>query len=215
MNQTTHRSAQRTGRDADRPAPQEDIHIRIASRVHALRSAQGLSLDGLAARCGVSRSMISLIERGESSATAVLLEKVATGLDVPLASLFDASPAAREPVARRAAQPTWRDPNSGYLRRNVSPAGVASPLQIVEVDFPAGASVSYETAARMTPIHQQVWMLEGAMEVTVGDVRHRLDAGDCLAFALDRPTAFHNPTRRRARYAVVIAAPIVARGFGG
>jgi transcriptional regulator with XRE-family HTH domain len=191
---------------ASAQSPADDINTRIARRVRELRAASGLSLEALAAHCGVSRSMISLIERGESSPTAVLLERLATGLDVPLASLFDAPRPAGEPVARLADQPSWRDPHSGYVRRNVSPSGIASPIQLVEVSFPAGARVAYETAQRASPVHQQVWMLEGTMEITVGDARHRLDAGDCLAFALDRPTAFHNPTRRRARYAVVIVA---------
>jgi transcriptional regulator with XRE-family HTH domain len=186
-------------------APADDINTRIARRVRELRAASGLSLEALAAHCGVSRSMISLIERGESSPTAVLLEKLATGLDVALASLFDAPRAAGEPVARRADQPSWRDPHSGYVRRNVSPPGVPSPIQLVEVSFPAGARVAYESAQRASPVHQQVWMLEGTMEIAVGDTTHHLDAGDCLAFPLDRPVAFHNPTRRRARYAVVIA----------
>src|SRR5712692_731948 len=82
-----------------------DLNQRIALRVRDLRAAQGLSLDALASQSGVSRSMISLIERGESSPTAVLLEKLAAGLRVMLASLFDTPAAAaqahRGPVARR------------------------------------------------------------------------------------------------------------------
>lgn len=190
----------------------DPVDSRIAQRVHALRSAQGLSLDALAARSGVSRSMISRIERGQSSATAVLLEKIATALDVPLAALFNVPPAAADPVARRAAQPTWRDPGSGYVRRNVSPAGLAAPLQIVEVSFPAQARVAYETGARTSRIHQQVWVLEGSIEVTVGRQCHRLDTGDCLALELDQPTMFHNPTRKAARYAVVLAGERIAHG---
>ena len=182
----------------------DSLNDRIAKRVQDLRAARGLSLDALATHCGVSRSMISLIERGESSPTAVLLEKLATGLNVPLASLFDAPEPANDPVARLADQPAWRDPHSGYLRRNVSPAGVASPIQIVDVSFPAGARVAYETAAREVTIHQQVWVLEGAIDVTVGKERHQLGTGDCLALVLDRPVSYHNPTRKAARYAVVI-----------
>ena len=53
-------------------------------------------------------------------------------------------------------------------------------------------------------IHQQVWVLDGSVDVRVGDDCHQLHAGDCLAFVLDRPTAFHNGTRRMARYAVVV-----------
>src|SRR5258708_16393699 len=111
---------------------------RIAEGVRTLRAGRGLTLDALAQRSRVSRSMISLIERGESSPTAVLLERLATGLGVPLASLFEAPVASPEPIARRADQQQWRDPASGYVRRNVSPAGVASPVRIVGVEFAAG-----------------------------------------------------------------------------
>lgn len=188
-----------------------DLNQRIGQRVRDLRAARGLSLEALAAQCGASRSMISLIERGESSPTAVLLEKVAAGLGVTLASLFDAAvdrtvatPAS--PIARRADQPQWRDPASGYRRRNVSPPGVPQPMQIVEVHFPAGARVAFETGARSQRVHQQIWVLSGAIDITLGDEHHQLREGDCLAMLLDRPTFFHNPTRKPARYAVVIAS---------
>lgn len=188
-----------------------DLSDRIARQVRELRATRGLSLDALATRCGVSRSMISLIERGESSPTAVVLEKLATGLGVPLASLFDPPQATADPVSRATDQPQWRDPHSGYVRRNVSPGGTVghdgrSPIQIVEVDFPPGARVAYETGAREPMVHQQVWVLDGTIEVSVGHHVHRLDTGDCLALVLDQPVSFHNPTRRHARYAVVIVS---------
>ncbi len=184
-----------------------DLNQRIAARVHGLRSAQGLSLDALATRCGVSRSMISLIERGESSPTAVVLERLATGLGVMLASLFDEAPAtSASPVSRRAEQVEWTDPQSGYVRRNVSPPGFASPIQLVEVRFPAGARVAYETTARQNPTHQQVWVIEGAMAVQLGSELHQLATGDCLAMQLDQPIIFSNPHRQPARYLVAITA---------
>lgn len=184
---------------------------RIAERVRELRAQRGLSLEALASQTGVSRSMISLIERGESSPTAVVLEKLATGLGVVLASLFEpagtspAGAAAASPVARQADQPAWRDPDSGYRRRNVSPPG-PYPFRIVDVHFPPGARVAFESAARDAPVHQQVWVLEGEMDVACGEERHRLRSGDCFAMTLDGPNLFHNPTRQPARYAVVIAA---------
>ena len=186
-----------------------DSSGRIADRVRELRAASALSLDALAARSGVSRSMISLVERGESSPTAVVLEKLAAGLGVTMAAMFEAPRGSSTPggaVARRDDQPLWRDPGSGYLRRNVSPAGVPQPMQIVEVEFPPRARVAFETGARDVRIHQQVWVLDGTIEITVGDERHRLRTGDCLAMQLDRPTMFHNPTRKAARYAVVMAS---------
>jgi transcriptional regulator with XRE-family HTH domain len=187
-----------------------DLNQRIAGRVRELRAKHGLSLDALANKSGVSRSMISLIERAECSPTAVVLEKLATGLGVVLASLFVATEATNDapsgPLARRGEQPQWRDPGSGYIRRNISPAGFPQPMQIVEVEFPAGARVAFESGPRHTRIHQQVWALEGAIDVTLGDECHRLRTGDCLAMQLDRPIMFHNPTRKSTRYVVVIAS---------
>lgn len=179
-----------------------DINDRIAERVRDLRTRRGLTLDSLSQKSGVSRSMISLIERAESTPTAVVLERLATGLDVSLASLFD-DPAPRpDPISRRASQLEWRDPASGYVRRNISPSGVASTIQIVEVEFPPGARVAFDTSTRA---YQQVWVLDGSIEIRVGSDHYSLNAGDCVAFVLDRPTAFANPSSRPARYAVVIA----------
>jgi transcriptional regulator with XRE-family HTH domain len=184
-----------------------DVNARIAAQARELRARGNLSLDALAAKSGVSRSMLSLIERGEASPTAVVLERLATGLGVPLAHLFDApadDEAAPTPLAKRADQPAWRDPASGYLRRNVSPPRWPSPIRIVEVDFPAGARVAYETSEHEPPVHQQLWVLSGRIDVTYGKAQFRLDTGDCLAMRLDRPIVFANRTRRAARYAVVL-----------
>jgi transcriptional regulator with XRE-family HTH domain len=181
-----------------------DINARIASRVRALRAEHGMTLDALAAKSNVSRSMISLVERGESSPTAVVLEKIATGLGVSLATLFDEPDASASPVSRRSDRTPWRDPQSGYVRRNISPAGFPSPTQIVEVVLPAGARVAYETGARDVRIHQQIWVQAGSIEVTLGAVTHRLSADDCLAIQLNERVAYRNRTRKAARYLVII-----------
>ena len=183
-----------------------DINSRIASRVRSLRTDLGLTLDTLAAKSDVSRSMLSLVERGESSPTAVVLDKIASALGVSLATLFDDAGAPVSPVSRPADRPPWRDPQSGYVRRNISPANFPSPIQIVEVVLPAGARVAYENAARDAGIHQQVWVQEGSVEVTLGRVTHRLAEGDCLAMQLNEPSAFRNRTRKAARYIVVVAS---------
>lgn len=177
----------------------------IAARVRRLRAERAMTLEALAEKSGVSRSMISLIERGETSATAVILEKVAGALDISLAALFETPADEVGPVSRHADQVAWRDPASGYVRRNVSPSGFPSPIQIVEIDFPPGARVAYEATARQTPVHHQVWVLDGSIEVAVGEHSHRLATGDCLAFVLDRPITYRNRSRKRARYAVVVS----------
>lgn len=182
------------------------LNARIAQRVRDLRTAKSLSLDALSTQCGVSRSMLSLIERGETSPTAVVLDKLAAGLGVPLASMFETPPPADEPIARRADQAVWQDPHSGYVRRNVSPGGIQSPTQIVEVIFPPQARVTYEAGARAATVLQQIWMLAGRMEITYGDALYTLDEGDCLGIPLDAPNSFHNPGDMPAHYAVILTS---------
>jgi transcriptional regulator with XRE-family HTH domain len=184
--------------------PTSDINARIASRIRALRAKRGMTLDALAAKCAVSRSMISLVERGESSPTAVVLEKMSAGLGVPLASLFDDHSMAHSPISRAGDRAPWRDPQSGYVRCNISPANFPSPIKIVAVTLPAGARVAYETGARDVSLHQQVWVQEGSIEMTVGSELHHLSQDDCLAMQLNEPTSFSNRTRRTARYLVVV-----------
>jgi transcriptional regulator with XRE-family HTH domain len=188
-----------------------DINLLIARRVRELRDSQGLSLDALATRSGVSRSNISLIERGESSPTAAVLDKLASALGVALAALFEDKGApedAPSPLARVADQPVWTDPASGYMRRSLSPAA-PSPLQLVDVVFPAGQRVAYDSVPHNADIHQQVWMIEGAMDISVGEQHWRLEAGDTLAMRLDRHIVYHNPTGQQARYLVALTTQAV------
>jgi transcriptional regulator with XRE-family HTH domain len=184
-----------------------DIDHFLAQRVRALRKQHGLSLAQLAERSGVSRSMISLIEREETSPTAVVLNKLAGALNVSLAALFadDDAKAGQAPLARFAAQQLWTDPESGYMRRHLSPGSDVSPLELAEVTFPAGKTVTFENALRNVDAHQQVWMLAGEMKVTVDETVWHLFPGDCLAMALGRRIVFHNPTAAAARYLVALA----------
>jgi transcriptional regulator with XRE-family HTH domain len=185
-----------------------DTQSRLAARLRGLRADRGLTLDGLAERAGVSRSMISLIERGESSPTAAVLDRLAAGFGITLASLFADEPRPdASPIARRDDQPTWRDPESGYVRRNLSPPSFPSPIELVEVVLPAGARVAYDSArsARAAGISQQVWVMDGKIQLTVSDVTHQLDAGDCLAMQLEGPIVFRNRSRHAARYIVALS----------
>jgi transcriptional regulator with XRE-family HTH domain len=149
--------------------------------------------------------MISLIERVESSPTAVVLDKLAAGLGVTLASLFAGGESlAASPLARRADQRVWRDPESGYLRRNLSPAGFPSPIELVEVVMPAGARVAYDTGRRSVGVSQQIWIIEGEIELGLGDETYRLSAGDCLCMDIEQPTIFRNVSGQSARYLVAL-----------
>ena len=182
-----------------------DLDRRLGARLKGLRQARGLTLDQLAERSGVSRAMISRVERGESSPTAALLDRLCAGLGVLLSALFREE-AQGGPLARRSEQPVWTDPDSGYVRRSVSPPGTGSRIEIVEVEMPAGARVLLDAPRGGFRLDQQLWLLEGELSLTVGGREHRLAAGDCLAMLLDGPIAFHNPGEVPARYAVVLTA---------
>ena len=190
------------------------IESQLAARLRDLRAARGLTLDQLARQSGVSRSTISLIERAESSATANVLDKLAASLGVTLASLFATEERAdASPLARAAEQQSWRDPESGYRRRNLSPPGFPSPLELAEIELPPGTVVAYDSGARSAVVDQQIWLLEGAIEVRVGDRTHRLAVGDCLAMQVDRPISFRNRDGNTARYLVALTTG-AARGSG-
>ena len=111
-------------------ARDDQLDRRLGQRLKAARLERELTLDALAERTNVSRAMISRIERGESSPTAALLDRLCAGLGITLSSLFHVEATGR-PVALQGEQPTWRDPASGYLRRNVSPPATGSRVEIV------------------------------------------------------------------------------------
>lgn len=182
-----------------------DIDRRLGERLKAARQRHGLTLDALAGRTGVSRAMISRVERGESSPTATLLVRLGSGLGLTLSALLEEE-TGTGPLARRAAQPVWRDPASGYLRRNVSPRGTGSGFEIVEVELPAGAEVQLDSAAGAATLDQQIWVLRGRLDLTVEGLRHDLLEGDCLQMHLRGPILYRNPGSEPVRYAVILAA---------
>lgn len=189
-----------------------DVDTLLSQRVRELRKSRNFTLDQLAELSGVSRSMISLIERHETSPTAAVLNKLADALGVSLPSLFSLEIDAVEklPVSRVADQPVWKDPASGYVRRSLSPVGWESPIELVEVTFPAGETVAFDSPIRSVTIHQQVWILEGKMHITVGGQTWQLGTGDCLAMELGNHIVFHNPSRKPARYVLALTSSAMA-----
>jgi transcriptional regulator with XRE-family HTH domain len=186
----------------------DQLDQQIACRVKARRQALGLTLDQLAEISGVSRAMISRIERGEASPTAVLLCRVAGGLGMTLSALL-ATPADAEPLVRASERAQWKDPATGYVRRAVSPT--TAPMDIVDVSLPPGARVAYDNVAPL-PITQLVWVLNGDLRLTADGATHDLGDGDCLLMRLDRPIVYENTTQKNVRYAVVLHTAALKEG---
>jgi len=194
-------SASSSGSDA----PAGNIDALIATRLLALRQAKGLSLAELAELSGVSKAMISKVERAQSSPTAMLLGRLAAGLGVSLAQLLTEEKEGPQRLRTRAAQEVWRDPEAGYLRRQVAERGTGSGVELVEVELPRSAQVGYPRWSGK-PYRQCLWMLEGALRVDYGDERFELGPGDCLDFGVDRPLVFKALGRTACRY-LLVACP--------
>jgi transcriptional regulator with XRE-family HTH domain len=177
----------------------------VGERIRALRNKRALTLDQLAEASGVSRAMISRIERAEASPTAALLARLCSALGVSLSVFFAEEGGTPDPLVPRARQPVWRDPETGYLRRAVSPPGTGSGTDIVEVEFPPRAHVRFPGRPTGRSQTQHVWVFEGVIELTVGEDVYRLEAGDCLYMNVGDVHAYRNPTDAPARYAVIIA----------
>lgn len=183
---------------------EQELDLAIGIRIRTLRLEKGLTLDDLAAASGVSRAMISRVERAEASPTASLLARVCAALGLSLSSFFAEEGRQVSPISRRRDQQIWRDPETGYLRRAVSPPRTDADVDIVEVEFPAGARVSFPPHAASRGMTQHVWLFEGEMELILGEEVHRLGPGDCLYMPVGNGHVFHNPSDRPARYCVVL-----------
>lgn len=180
--------------------PIVEFEAGLAARIAAERRGRGWSLADLAEHSGVSRSMLSKIERREASPTATVLLKIASALGLTLAGLLTSEAAARK--LPRAEQPTWVDPASGYLRRQVY-LSQALPMELVEVELPAGASVA-APASSYALIRQVVWVLDGTLTVTEGAEDTALHPGDRLEFGPPSDVVFRNPGRQPCRYLVAL-----------
>ena len=175
----------------------------IAERVRLEREARGWSLADAAERSGVSKATISKIERREASPTAVTLVRLASAFDLTLAGLLARAEASQGPLVRAADQPLWRDPATGYIRRQLFQQA-DHPLELVAIDLPEGARVGLP-AASYARIRQVVWVIAGRLVIDEGGQRRELAAGDCLAFGPPADTVFSSEAREPCTYLVAIA----------
>ncbi|MER6130313.1 XRE family transcriptional regulator [Streptomyces sp. NPDC001795] len=179
----------------------------IATRVRTERERRRWTLAQLADASGVSQAMISRIERGESSATAVVLGKLSAAFQLSIASLLALAEGVQDDteavagVRRRAETAEWRDPGTGYRRRQIT--GPHFPAEVAEIRLPAGAQVPYPAAA-FAFIRQIVWVLDGHLTFHDGDTVHELDAGDTIELGEPAERVFANTTDWECRYAVIL-----------
>jgi transcriptional regulator with XRE-family HTH domain len=180
----------------------QDLDRRIGARIRAEREARGWSLSDLAERAAVSRAMIHKVERGDSSPTANLLGKLAGAFGLSMSMLVARAELSQGRLLRRADQPEWTDPATGYVRRHVSPRSDL-PFDVVHVVLPAGKEVAMP-AAVYASMRQLIWVLEGTLSFTEGDILYEMAAGDCLELGPPVDCVFRNDGAAPCRYAVML-----------
>jgi transcriptional regulator with XRE-family HTH domain len=181
----------------------DDTGARIARRLRLERDARGWSQADLAERSHVSKATISKIEREEMSPTAVILVRLAGAFDLTLAGLLLRAEGEGERLSRAKDQPVWRDPETGYLRRQVF-SRPDHPLEIARIELPAGRRVVFP-ASSYAHIRQAVWVLAGKLVVVEGGERQELSAGDCLGFGAPSAVTLANDAEKSCTYLVVLA----------
>ncbi len=183
------------------PEPQFDLLI--AERLKALRLERGWSLDELSARSGASRATLSRLENGEVSPTASLLGKLCMVYGLTMSRLMRMVEDGFAPLVARADQWIWRDPDSGFERRNVSPPTRGLAGEVLECALKPDAVIQYEGPAR-SGLEHHLLLVEGRLDILVGGMTHHLHPGDCLRYQLYGPSRFSSPTDSGARYFLFI-----------
>jgi len=179
-----------------------DTVTSLAARLRQQREARGWSIGQLAEKAGVSKGMISKVERGEASPTAALLGRLSGALSVTMSALLAGYESISRDVRKASAQALWTDPETGYQRRQVLIAQ-GMPLEIVEVELPANTAVDMPASAYAF-IRQAFLVLSGRLTFTEGRIRHELDAGDCLELGDPAACRFENLSEQPCRYLVIV-----------
>ncbi|WP_058910130.1 helix-turn-helix domain-containing protein [Entomohabitans teleogrylli] len=179
----------------------DSLNQRIGTRIRIERESRGWSVSDLAERAGVSRAMVHKIERGESSPTAVLLGRLSGAFAISMSTLIARAEMQEGRLLRRDEQPVWRDPQSGYLRRHVSPR-TDFPLDLVQIDLPPGSNIPMPASA-YTDARQLIWVLSGELVFLEGRSRHQMRAGDCLALGPPGDCEFINQSAANCSYLIV------------
>jgi transcriptional regulator with XRE-family HTH domain len=179
---------------------------KIGPRVRALRDAMGLSLRDLAERSGVSAPMLSQVERGETSPTLAVAEKIAAGLELTLSQLLRLDEGEHVAVSRAEQRRSYE--RGGHRFEELTPPLPGQRADVSLHTLKAGATTGgpddppmHEPGSRETAV-----VLAGVLALTVDGTRHELHAGDSVTFDADLPHHFENDGEEQARFLAVIAA---------
>ncbi len=170
----------------------------LGSRVRALREALDFSLRDLAERSGVSAPMLSQVERGETSPTLQVAERIAAGLELRLSQLLRLDEDGAVAVVRRSERRKGPANARGHRYEILTPPLPGQRLELSQHALAPGAETGgpgdppmHEPGSRETALVQS-----GTVVLVCDGQRHELRAGDCVTFDADLPHHFENPRRR-------------------
>ncbi len=156
----------------------------LPAKLKAARQQKALSLEAVAKLSGVSKSMLSQIERGESSPTISTLWNLTRALQVDFAGLLDNdTPASRISVLRSDAVPTIVVRGSGCRVRILSPPEDAGTHEVYELEFKPGDVLDSQPHA--VGAREHLTVIAGTLTVTSGDSRETLRQGDSARYPAD------------------------------
>jgi len=176
---------------------------RLARRLADLRLKKAWSLEVLAEITGISRATLSRIERGETSPTASLLNRLCIAYGLTMSHLLSEVEDTGAQLQQQARQQVWHDRQNGYERRSVSPPAAGFQGELVEARLQGGAFIDYN-APPVAEMEQHIWLLAGVLIFNMNDRQWRLEAGDCLRFHLTGRSSFHAPETVGAHYLLVV-----------
>jgi transcriptional regulator with XRE-family HTH domain len=179
----------------------EDVSSgRVGERVRGLRRGRGWTLEVLAERSGVSRAMISKLERGEKNPTLVVAAKVAEGLGVSLMQLVGIEERREVVVVPRDRRMVMRDPETGFERQLLSGG---RGLEFIKNVVPEGSTAG-EFPPHRRGVEEYLLVEKGRLRVILGGEEYVLDEGDSAYFEADVRHRFDNVGEGECSYYVVI-----------
>jgi transcriptional regulator with XRE-family HTH domain len=164
-----------------------------------------MSLDDLARACGVSRSMLSEVERGGRTPTVLVLDRIATGLGTTLARLLREPAAERRVVLRSAEQDVAVDP-AGWERRVLSPVLAGVEFEFMRTTIGAGVDAGV-FSPHAADSREYLAVERGLLTLTFDDDRVDLAAGDSIYYVGDCHHGYRNPGRSSCVYYLAMDVP--------
>lgn len=174
---------------------------RLGERVRGLRRERGWTLERLAERSGVSRAMISKLERGEKNPTLVVAAKVAEGLGVSLSRLVGLEERREVVLVPRERRMIMRDPVTGFERQLLSPS--FGGLEFIRNVVPGG-STSGEVPPHRRGVNEYVVVEKGSLRAVLGSEEYVLEEGDAMYFEADVAHRFDNAGEEECSYYLVV-----------